>query len=158
MGERDRRPGQLQDAIRRQIDFTIPEGKQYKLKESTATLVVRPRGWHLVEKHVAGRRRAGLGEPVRFRPVLLPQRAGAARARQRVRTSICRRWRAISKRGCGTTSSISRRTRSAIPRGTIRATVLIETILAAFEMDEILYELRDHAAGLNAAGGITSSA
>ena len=61
-----------------------------------------------------------------------------------------RRWRATSRRGCGTTCSSTRRTRSASPRGTIRATVLIETIPAAFEMDEILYELREHSAGLNA--------
>ena len=65
-------------------------------------------------------------------------------------TSTCPRWRATSRPRCGTTCSASPRTRSAIPRGTIRATVLIETIPAAFEMDEILYELREHATGLNA--------
>ena len=63
--------------------------------------------------------------------------------------SICRRWKAISRRGCGTTSSSIARRKLGVPKGTIKATVLIETILAAFEMDEILYELRDHSAGLN---------
>ena len=70
----------------------------------------------------------------RLRAVLLPARSS----------------RATSRRGSGTTSSSSPRTRSASPRGAIRATVLIETILAAFEMEEILYELREHSAGLNA--------
>ena len=109
---------------------------------------MRPRGWHLVEKHVLVD-----GQPISaslfdfglfFFHNAAELHANAAPAR----TSICPRWRAISKRGCGTTSSCSRRTLG-IPHGTIRATVLIETILAAFEMDEILYELRDHSAGLN---------
>ena len=66
------------------------------------------------------------------------------------RTSTCRSSRATSRRGCGTTCSRSRSSRLGIPHGSIRATVLIETVLAAFEMEEILYELRDHSAGLNA--------
>ena len=66
------------------------------------------------------------------------------------RTSTCPRWRATSRPGSGTTCSPSPQDRLGIPHGTIRATVLIETITAAFEMDEILYELRDHASGLNA--------
>ena len=93
------------------------------------------------------------GVALRLRPLLLPQpraRTGA--------TSTCRSSRATSRRASGTTSSCSRRTQLGVPRGTIRATVLIETILAAFEMDEILYELREHSAGLNAAAGTTSSA
>ena len=119
--------------------------------DETATLVVRPRGWHLLERHVAGRRRARSRRAcstsgctcfhnarelldARHRAVLLPARSS----------------RATSRRACGTRSSCSPRTSSDIPRGTIRATVLIETILAAFEMDEILYELREHSAGLNA--------
>ena len=95
----------LRDAIRRRIDFTSPEGKAYKLNDKTAVLFVRPRGWHLPEKHVTVD-----GEPMsrrhlRLRAVLLPQREGAARPRQRSRTSTCRSSRAISRRGCGTTSS-----------------------------------------------------
>ena len=70
-------------------------------------------------------------------------------ARVPARTSICRRSRTISRRGCGTTSSSWPQEELGLPHGTIKATVLIETILAAFEMDEILYELRDHSAGLN---------
>ena len=74
----------------------------------------------------------------------------ACSSADRGRTSTSRSSRATSRRGSGTTSSASRRIALGIPRGTIRATVLIETILAAFEMDEILYELREHSAGLNA--------
>ncbi len=89
------------------------------------------------------------GVALRLRALLLPQREGAARARQRARTSTCPRWRATSRRGCGTTCSSRARRRSACRSGTIKATVLIETLPAAFEMDEILYELREHSAGLN---------
>ncbi len=124
-------------------------GKVYQLNERTATLMVRPRGWHLVEKHVPRRRRAGVGVAVRLRPLLLPQRPRPARARQRALLLPAQareppRGAALERR-----LPPRRRTRSGIPRGTIRATVLIETILAAFEMDEILYELREHSAGLN---------
>ena len=66
------------------------------------------------------------------------------------RTSTCRSWRAISRPGCGTTSCSAAEDALGLDRGTIRATVLIETITAAFEMDEILYELREHICGLNA--------
>ena len=123
-------------------------GKIYRLKDRTATLIVRPRGWHLPEKHVHIN-----GEPVSgalfdFALFLANNHEALARAAPGP-TSTCRRWRAISRRGCGTTCSSPPRTRSGMPRGTIKATVLIETILAAFEMDEILYELREHSAGLN---------
>ena len=97
----------------------------------------------------AARRQARLRRHLRFRALLLPQREGAARARLRARTSTCRRWSRTSRRACGTTSSWWRRTSSACPHGSIKATVLIETVLAAFEMDEILWELREHSAGLN---------
>ena len=141
----------LHDAVARHDRLHAPEGKELPRSTTTiATLLVRPRGWHLAEKHVARRRRAGLREPLRLRPLLLPQRRARCSSAAPARTSTCPSWRATSRRGSGTTCSASRRTRSGIPRGTIRATVLIETILAAFEMDEILYELRDHAAGLNA--------
>ena len=87
---------------------------------------------------------------VDFAPLLLPLRPASRSTRARAPTSTCPRWRATSRRGCGTTCSCSRRTALGIPRGTIRATVLIETYPAAFEMEEILYELREHSAGLNA--------
>ena len=110
---------------------------------------MRPRGWHLPEKHLSVD-----GEPVGgrargLRPVRVPQRARAARHAAAVRTSTCRRWRATSRRGSGTTCSLTE-DELGLERGTIRATVLIETVPAAFEMDEILYELREHSAGLNA--------
>ena len=109
---------------------------------------MRPRGWHLAEKHVLVD-----GEPVsgslfdfglyffHNAKALLEQGSGIY--------FYLPKMEATSRRGCGTTSSCSRRDELGVPQGTIKATVLIETILAAFEMDEILYELRDHSAGLN---------
>ncbi|HEY0303988.1 MAG TPA: malate synthase A [Longimicrobiales bacterium] len=139
----------LMDAVRRQIDFTSPEGKQYKLNEATATLVVRPRGWHLVEKHVVIN-----GEPVSaslfdfglyfFHNAheLLKRGSGPYFYLPKMESHLeARLWNDVF---------IHAQEMLGVPRGTIRATVLIETILAAFEMEEILYELREHAAGLNA--------
>ena len=85
-----------------------------------------------------------------FGLVLLPQRRASCSRAAAARTSTCPSSKATSRRGSGTTSSSCAQDELGIPRGTIRATVLIETILAAFEMDEILYELREHSAGLNA--------
>jgi malate synthase len=139
----------LADAVRRQLTFESPEGKSYRLAERTATLVVRPRGWHLVE--------SGLlvdGVPVSaslFDFGLYLFHSGAEALRQGSGPYLylakleshheARLWNEVFVRG---------QEALGIPRGSIRATVLIETILAAFEMDEILYELREHAAGLNA--------
>ncbi|MNR76167.1 Malate synthase A [compost metagenome] len=142
--------GQLNliDAVRGNI-ATERNGKQYKLNDKIATLMVRPRGWHLDEKHVLvdGKRVSGgifdfalfmfhnahelhkRGEGPFF---YLPKLESHLEARL---------WNDIfvmTQRELG------------LPQGTIKATVLIETILAAFEMDEILYELKDHSAGLNA--------
>ena len=139
----------LRDANRRRIDFTSPEGKAYKLKDKTAVLFVRPRGWHLPEKHMTID-----GEPVSggifdfglyffhnakelvargTAPYFyLPKLEGHLEARL---------WNDIF---------VMAQDDLGIARGTIKATVLIETILAAYEMDEILYELREHSAGLNA--------
>ncbi len=96
------------------------------------------------------RRRADLGIAVRFRPLLLPQRQGADRSRHRPLFLSAQARDATRKRGCGTTCSCSRRSGSAFRTARSSATVLIETLPAAFEMEEILYELRDHIAGLNA--------
>ena len=131
------------------ITYTSPEGKRYELCDKPAVLMVRPRGWHLVEKHFLVD-----GEPISaslfdFGLYFFHNAQHADRGTARARISICRRWRAIWKRGCGTTCSCVAQDELGIPRGTIRATVLIETILAAFEMDEILWELREHSAGLN---------
>src|SRR5205807_1251905 len=138
----------LRDAIRRTITFTNPEGKEYRLNERTAVLFVRPRGWHLDEKHLLVD-----GEPVSgaffdfglfffhnakeliargSRPYFyLPKMESHLEARI---------WNDAFKLA---------QDELGIHQGTVRATVLIETIPAAFEMDEILYELREHSAGLN---------
>src|SRR5438874_9199499 len=138
----------LRDAIRRTITFTSPEGKEYKLKENLAVLLLRPRGWHLVEKHVLVD-----GEPVAgglfdfgvyfFHNAreLLARGSGPYFYLPKMESHLeARIWNDAFNLA---------QDEIGIPRGTIRATVLIETIPAAFEMDEILYELRDHSAGLN---------
>ncbi|UOZ10596.1 malate synthase A [Amycolatopsis sp. WQ 127309] len=156
--------GQLNlfDAIRRNIDFTTEAvsnaasagkstsaGKRYTIGDDPATIVARPRGWHLVEKHIRIDGRPVSASLVDFGLFFFHN------ARQLVARGVgpyfylpklenhheARLWNDVfllAQRELG------------IPRGTIRATVLIETITAAFEMDEILYELREHAAGLNA--------
>src|SRR5881275_1881836 len=138
----------LTDAIERRIDFTSPEGKDYKLKETVATLMPRPRGWHLPEKHFLVDGEPMSGSLFDFglfffhnakrlldkgtRPYFyLPKMESHLEARL---------WNDVFNHAQDALG---------VPRGTIRATVLIETIPAAFEMDEILYELREHAAGLN---------
>ncbi|MDW5329756.1 malate synthase A [Plantactinospora sp. KLBMP9567] len=140
----------LRDAIARKLELRTPEGKHYRLRDGElATIVVRPRGWHLPEKHILVDGEPTSGSLVDFglyffhcaRPQLdagsgpyfyLPKLESHLEARL---------WNdvfAAAQDWLG------------IPRGTIRATVLIETFPAAFEMDEILYELREHSAGLNA--------
>jgi malate synthase len=138
----------LRDAIRRRIDYVSPEGKSYRLDEKTATLFVRPRGWHLPEKHVLIDGTAVSGGIFDFALYFfhnakeltargtgpyfyLPKLEGHLEARL---------WNDIF---------VMAQEELDMPHGTIKATVLIETILAAFEMDEILYELREHSAGLN---------
>src|SRR6266699_180510 len=138
----------LRDAINRTISYTGPEGKQYSLQEKTATLLVRPRGWHLQEKHVLID-----GQPISggifdfglyfFHNVksLLERGTGPYFYLPKLENHLeARLWNDVF---------VLAQDELGIPRGTIRATVLIETILAAFEMDEILYELREHSAGLN---------
>lgn len=139
----------LMDAVRRRINFVSPEGKEYKLKDKTATLLVRPRGWHLVEKNVL----------VDDQPVsaslfdfglyffhntheLLQRGTGPyfylPKLESHQEASLWNDVFNLAQDDLG------------IRCGTIRATVLIETIMAAFEMEEILYELRNHISGLNA--------
>jgi malate synthase len=132
----------LIDARAGRLDFTAGSGKRYRVGDDPATVVVRPRGWHLVEKHVVVD-----GHPMpaalvdfglylfhnREQPYFyLPKLEGHREARL---------WNDVF---CHAQQMLG------LPHGTIRATVLIETITAAFEMEEILYELRDHSAGLNA--------
>ncbi|MFZ5541535.1 MAG: malate synthase A [Pseudomonadota bacterium] len=142
--------GQLNliDAVRRRITFE-QGGKLYKLNEKIATLVVRPRGWHLDEKHVLvdGQRvSGGIFDFALFMfhnaKELIARGSGPYFYLPKMESHLeARLWNDIF---------VATQKELGIPQGTIRATVLIETILAAFEMDEILYELRDHSAGLNA--------
>ena len=141
----------LTDALERRIDFTTEEGKEYKLKPAgdLPTIVVRPRGWHLPEKHMLIDGAPVAGGIVDFGLYffhnarrLLAQGKGPYFYLPKIENHLeARLWNDIF---------IIAQDLLGIPQGTIRATVLIETITAAFEMEEILYELRDHAAGLNA--------
>ncbi|MEL6968934.1 MAG: malate synthase A [Bacteroidota bacterium] len=139
----------LQDAIRRTINFTHPTtGKQYKLNDQTATLMVRPRGWHLEEKHIQFREAPLSGALVDFglyffhnASTLVASGSGPYFYLPKLEShQEARLWNDVF---------VFAQNYLGIPQGTIKATVLIETILAAFEMDEILYELRQHSAGLN---------
>jgi malate synthase len=138
----------LIEAVRREISLQTPE-KSYALNEQIATLLVRPRGWHLVEKHVLVD-----GEPVSASLFdfglylfhngreLVERGTGPYLYLPKLESHLeARLWNDVFDRAEDALG---------VPPGTIRATVLIETVLAAFEMDEILYELRDHSAGLNA--------
>ena len=140
----------LRDAIDGTITYEGSDGRHYELGEHPATLLVRPRGWHLPERHLLVDSEPIAGRVLRFRPVLLPLLRDGCLPGDRARTSTCRRWSRTSRRGCGTTSSASPQDALGVERGAIKATVLIETLPAAFEMEEILYELREHSAGLNA--------
>jgi malate synthase len=139
----------LIDAIERRIDFTSPEGKQYKLNDKVATLLVRPRGWHLEERHLELDGKPVSGSLFDFglyffhnAKRLLSKGSGPYFYLPKMESHLeARLWNDVFNFA---------QDELGIPRGTIRATVLIETILAAFEMEEILYELRDHSSGLNA--------
>jgi len=138
----------VRDAVAGTIAYTSPEGKRYALEPKTATLVVRPRGWHLIEKHVLVD-----GQPIaaslfdfglaffHTAVALVARGSGPYYYLPKLESHLeARLWNDVFNFAQDALG---------IPRGTIRATVLIETILAAFETDEILWELRDHSAGLN---------
>ncbi len=138
----------VRDAIRRTITYASPEGKTYRLNEQTATLMVRPRGWHLPEKHVlldgkpisASLFDFGLAFFHNAR-ALLERGTGPYYYLPKMESHLeARLWNDVF---------VLAQEQLGIPQGSIKATVLIETLLAAFEMDEILYELREHSAGLN---------
>ena len=138
----------LRDTVNRTVSYTSPEGRHYRLAERVATLLVRPRGWHLVEKHLL----IG-GKPISASlfdfglyffhnaAKLLEKGTGPYFYLPKLESHLeARLWNDVF---------VFAQNYIGIPRGTIRATVLIETILAAFEMDEILFELREHSSGLN---------
>ncbi len=139
----------LYDAVRRAIEFQNPDGREYKLNDETATLLVRPRGWHLVEKHVTVDSETISASLFDFglymfhnASELLDRGSGPYFYLPKLESYLeARLWNDVFNYAQDALE---------IPRGSIRATVLIETILGALAMEEILYELRDHAAGLNA--------
>jgi malate synthase len=139
----------LRDALDRTIDFTSPEGKTYALGDDLATIVVRPRGWHLPEKHITVDGEPMSGSLVDFALYFfhcaqrqLDAGKGPYFYLPKMESHLeARLWNDVF---------LLAQDRVGIPRGTIRATVLVETYPAAFEMEEILYELREHSSGLNA--------
>jgi malate synthase len=142
--------GNLQDAVRRDMTFTDPgTGRRYELGERLATLLVRPRGLHLPERHVEVN-----GEPVSGSlfdaGMYLFHNAHELLARGSGPYFYLPKLEAAGEARFWNDVFLHAQAELGLPRGTIRATVLIETILAAFEMEEILYELREHASGLNA--------
>ena len=139
----------LRDAIRRRIDFTSPEGKQYRLNDKTAVLFVRPRGWHLPEKHVQIDGQLVSGGIFDF-GLYFFHNAKELTARGSAPYFYLPKLESHLEARLWNDIFVMAEDDLRIPRGTIKATVLIETIVAAFEMDEILYELREHSAGLNA--------
>ncbi len=138
----------VRDAVNRTITFSNPDGKQYTLNEKTATLLVRPRGWHLFEKHVLIDGKPISGGIFDFglyffhnAKTLIDKGTGPYFYLPKLENHLeARLWNDVF---------VLAQQELGIPQGTIKATVLIETILATFEMDEILYELREHSAGLN---------
>ena len=139
----------LRDAVRRTITYADPAtGKQYKLNEKVAVLFVRPRGWHLEERHVLVDGEPMSGSIFDFglyffhnAQKLVARGSGPYFYLPKMESHLeARLWNDVFIRA---------QKDIGLPQGTIRGTVLIETILASFEMDEILYELRDHSAGLN---------
>ncbi|WP_439674346.1 malate synthase A [Embleya sp. MST-111070] len=141
----------LIDAYDRRIDFSTAEGKSYRLRpdDELATVVMRPRGWHLDERHILVDGAPASGALVDFglyffhnAARLLDRGLGPYFYLPKIESRLeARLWNDVFLHAQDLLD---------IPRGTIRATVLIETVTAAFEMDEILYELREHASGLNA--------
>jgi malate synthase len=139
----------LSDAVRRTITFDDPEtGRHYSLNDKTAVLFVRPRGWHLPEKYVLVDGEPMSGTLFDFAlfffhnaKELVARNSGPYFYLPKIESHLeARLWNDVF---------LHAQAKLGLPKGTIRATVLIETIMSAFEMDEILYELRDHSAGLN---------
>ena len=138
----------LRDAVRRTISFSSAEGKAYRLNAATATLLVHPRGWHLPEKHVWLDGKPVSGSLFDFglyffhnAKELLARGSGPYFYLPKMESHLeARLWNDVF---------VHAQAALGVPKGSIRATSLIETIMATFEAEEILYELRDHASGLN---------
>ena len=139
----------LRDAIHRRIEWTSPDGKAYRLADTTATLFVRPRGWHLDEKHVEVDGHLASGALFDF-ALYCFHNAKELRARGSGPYFYLPKLEGHLEARLWNDIFVMAQDALGLPRGTIKATVLVETIGAAFEMDEILYELREHSAGLNA--------
>ena len=139
----------LKEAVRRTLSLQTAEGKSYKLNDRLATLVVRPRGWHLPEKHVTVDGEAISGSLFDFGLYFFHNAAESLSRQSGPYFYIPKLESHLEARLWADVFKYSEK-RLNIPQGSVRVTVLIETILAAFEMDEILYELRDYIAGLNA--------
>jgi malate synthase len=139
----------VRDAYRKTISWQSPEGKSYRLNDTIATLILRPRGWHLMEKHVTVDGQQVSGALFDFAlsffhniHYLTANGSATYYYLPKMESHLeARLWNDVF---------VAAQEALGVPRGTIKATVLIETILAAFEMDEILYELREHSSGLNA--------
>lgn len=138
----------LRDALRRTITYTSPEGKHYALNNNPAILFVRPRGWHLNEKHMLVDGEPIAGAIFDFGLYFFHNAQTAIDVQGGPYFYLPKMESHLEARLWNDIFVLAQELRG-IPQGTIKATVLIETILAAFEMDEILYELRNHSAGLN---------
>jgi len=139
----------LIDAVRRHITFDDPgSGKAYRLNQKTAALLVRPRGWHLPEYHVTVDGRPMAGALFDF-GLFLFHNAKELVARGTGPYFYLPKLESYQEARLWNDVFLFAQQKLGLPKGTIKATVLIETITAAFEMDEILYELRDHSSGLN---------
>ncbi len=138
----------VRDAVRGTIAFTSPEGKQYKLNEKIATLLVRPRGWHLTEKHLLVDGQPMSGSLFDF-GLYFFHNAKARLAKGSGTYFYLPKMESHLEARLWNDAFVLAQKELGVPHGTVKATVLIETIPAAFEMDEILYELRAHSAGLN---------
>ncbi|WP_410497723.1 malate synthase A [Chitinibacter sp. S2-10] len=139
----------VRDAYRRTISYTSPEGKEYKLNPEIATLLTRPRGWHLMEKHVEVDGEIMSGSLFDFGLVVFHNLQYRLSIGSSCYFYLPKMESHLEARLWNDVFTWAEAELKA-PHGCIKGTVLIETILAAFEMDEILYELREHSAGLNA--------
>jgi malate synthase len=138
----------LRDAVRRTISFRSPEGKNYSLGKNPATLLVRPRGWHLMENHMRVDGAPVSGAIFDF-GLYFFHNAREAQARGTGPYFYLPKMESHLEARLWNDIFVAAQQKLGLPQGTIKTTVLIETVLAAFEMDEILFELREHCVGLN---------